>query len=66
MKDTLPFGKINYVLFLAGCLLLVLGYVAAGRGPHDGFVSLTLSPLLLALAYLVVFPAAILVKRRGD
>lgn len=66
MKHALPFGRTNYLLFLAGCLLLVIGFLCAGHGPHDGFVSLTLSPLILSLAYLVVIPAAILVKSKGD
>ena len=62
----MPFGKLNYLLFLAGVLLLALGFVLSGVGPHDGFVSLTLSPLLLALAYLGVLPAAILLRSKGD
>lgn len=66
MKQTLPFGRTNYLLFLAGCLLLVIGFFCASRGPHDGFVSLTLSPLILSLAYLVVIPASILVRCKGD
>lgn len=66
MKSPLPFGRINYLLFLLGVLLLLVGFVCTAQGPHDGFVSLTLSPLLLLTAYLVVLPAAILVKSKGD
>lgn len=62
----MPFGGVNYSLFLTGCAMLALGFVLSGVGPHDGFVSLTLSPLLLALAYLGVLPAAILVRSKGD
>lgn len=66
MKHALPFGRINYLLFLLGCLLLVAGFYCSAQGPYDSFVSLTLSPLLLIAAYLVVLPAAILVRSKGD
>jgi hypothetical protein len=66
MKSTMPFGRTNYLLFLLGVVLLLVGFICAGQGPHDGFVSLTLSPLLLLTAYLVVLPAAILAKSKGD
>jgi hypothetical protein len=66
MDRALPFGRTNYLLVLAGCVLLVLGFACAAVPPHDGFVSLTLSPLLLALAYLVVLPVAILYREKGD
>lgn len=66
MNETLPFGRTNYSLALVGCALLILGFGCSGVEPHDGFVSLTLSPLLLSLAYLVVLPAAILYREKGD
>ncbi|MFA7331734.1 MAG: hypothetical protein WC326_11755 [Candidatus Delongbacteria bacterium] len=66
MKSALPFGRVNFLLFLLGVALLMIGFVCSAQGPHDGFVSLTLSPLLLLAAYLVVLPAAILVKSKGD
>jgi len=66
MKGTLPFGRTNYLLFLLGVGLLLVGFICSAQGPHDGFVSLTLSPLLLLAAYLVVLPAAILVRSKGD
>lgn len=66
MDASLPFGKTNYLLALAGCVLLIVGFACSAVKPHDGFVSLTLSPLLLSLAYLVVLPAAILFREKGD
>ena len=66
MKHEMPFGRINYLLFLLGVALLVIGFFCSAQGPYDSFVSLTLSPLLLVAAYLVVLPAAILVKSKGD
>ncbi len=65
-SGTLPFTKENYLLFGLGCLLLIAGFALSAQGPHDGFLSLTLSPILLVSAYVVVLPAAILYEKKGD
>ncbi len=66
MNDKLPFRAINYWLFGIGCLLLVIGFVLSAVAPWDGALSLTLAPLALCAAYLVVLPAALLWKSKGD
>jgi hypothetical protein len=58
----LKVGKKNIYLFLTGILLLIIGYVLMAQPPVYGFLSITLAPIILIIAYLVVFPAAILVK----
>ncbi len=64
-EDTsLPFTKTNYLIFLAGLLFIIFGYVALGQGPWDSFSSLTLAPILLLIGYLVLVPVAILYKKR--
>jgi len=61
----LPFGKWNYILFGIGALLLVTGYFALSRKPWNSVWSLTVAPILLVLAYLVVLPVAILYHRKN-
>lgn len=58
-KDTVPFGKLNYILFAAGLVLITAGwfFLRAGR--------ITISPIMLILGYCVVIPVAIIVKPRG-
>ena len=58
----LPFSKVNYLLFGAGILLLVLGYVMMGLSSLNSVTALTISPIILLIAYLVVFPLAILYR----
>jgi hypothetical protein len=53
----IAFGPTNYALFGAAVLVIVAGYVLLSRG------SITLAPILLVLGYVVLFPAAILVRR---
>lgn len=61
---SLPFTKTNYLIFLAGLLFIIFGYIALGQGPWNSFTSLSLAPVLLIIGYLVLIPAAILYKKR--
>lgn len=63
---TLPFTRTNYLLFLFGLVIIVLGYIALSRPPAINFWSLTVSPILLVVGYCVVFPIAIMWRGRGD
>lgn len=55
-SEGLPFTKINYYIFGAGLLAIVLGYFTLSQG------SITLAPLLLVLGYCVIIPVAILYR----
>ncbi len=60
-KDFL-FTRKNWTIFAAGLATIVIGYLLLSVPPADGFLSLTLAPILLVLGYCVLIPAAILVK----
>jgi hypothetical protein len=62
--NSLPFTKQNLVWFSIGIVMLIIGYSLMMIGPHDSFFSLTLSPIILILAYIVVLPYSILKKNR--
>ncbi len=62
----LPFSRRNWTLFGIGLATIALGYVALGIPPADGFLSLTLAPLLLIGGYCVLIPLAILAKGDQD
>ena len=49
------FTKINKLLLVIGILVTIAGYIIMSTGDK------TLSPILLVLAYVVIFPAAILI-----
>jgi len=53
----------NILLIALGTLMLVIGFVFLGQGPVDGAVSMTLAPIVLVVAYLVVIPLGILWNR---
>jgi len=56
------FGKINYLLFGIGLLVIITGYLIMATGETESFQSVKLSPIILILGYCVIIPAAILVK----
>ena len=50
----------NIILIAIGVLLLVIGFLCLASGPADNPVSLTVAPLILVVAYMVVIPIGIL------
>ena len=64
MSRKLYFTKKNYIIFIAGAIGLVLGYFLMSIGPYDSFWSLTLSPIIVMFALIVLFPAGIMLNFR--
>ena len=58
------FGKINYLIFLAGLLLIGFGYIIMAMGEVDSFQSITLAPIMLFLGYIVVIPTALIYRSK--
>lgn len=56
--------KNNWLLFGAGIVLLIVGYFIMAGGSFLDANSLTVSPLILLVAYLIIFPLAILKKAK--
>lgn len=52
--------KKNIILVAIGVLLLIIGFACLATGPANNPVSLTVAPLILVLAYVVVIPLGIL------
>lgn len=61
----LPYTPTNYMIFGAGLLALILGYVFLSIGPWDSFWSLTLAPIFLCIGYLVAIPVALLYQEKS-
>ena len=62
--------KKNIFLIVVGILMLVIGFFCLAQGPAENPVSLTVAPIILVLAYIVVSPIGILWysknKKKGD
>ena len=59
-------GKENMIFLSIGIALLIIGYVLMGTDPWDNPIALTLSPIVLLIAYLVFFPLSIFYKKKSE
>ena len=62
----LPFTRKNWTLAAAGLASILIGYVCLRIPPAEGFLSLTLAPVLLVAGYCVLIPLAILAKGQTE
>ena len=60
------FGKTNYILFTIGVFMLIIGYYLMASGSVNSFQSLTLSPILLFLGYIIIIPLALVYREKVD
>jgi hypothetical protein len=59
----------NILIVAVGVLLLVAGFFCLAQGPAENPVSMTVAPLILVFAYIVVVPLGILwssKKKKGE
>lgn len=61
-----PFTRKNWRLFAVGLATIALGYFLLSIPPADGFLSLTLAPLLLVVGYCALIPLAILARETPE
>jgi hypothetical protein len=60
-----PFTRKNYMVLGIGLAVLIVGYLCLSQGPQDGFLSLTLAPILLVLGYCIIIPYGIMVRDKN-
>lgn len=56
----------NFILFVIGILLLIIGFYIMTIPPWDSVFALVISPLILLLAYFIIFPLGILKKENSN
>ena len=54
--------KYNYYIFYLGIGILIVGFYLMAQGPWDNPLSLTISPIVLLIGYIIVLPLAILFR----
>ena len=56
------FNKTNVILFILGIIGLIVGYLIMGTGDS------VLSPIILVITYVIIFPAAIIagLKKKSE
>ncbi|MEQ9425718.1 MAG: DUF3098 domain-containing protein [Cyclobacteriaceae bacterium] len=67
-NNTLPFGRKNYIIMIAGILTLILGFTVMSLDDEQygfGFLGLTLGPIIVMIGFIIEF-FAILHKPKKD
>ena len=54
------FNKLNVILLAVAILAIVIGYIIMGTGDK------TISPIILIIAYVIIFPAAIIAGTKKE
>jgi membrane protein YdbS with pleckstrin-like domain len=57
--------KTNYLLFGVGIVIIIIGFYFMSLGNWDSTTSLVISPILLFVGYVIVFPAAVLYRKKS-
>ncbi|MCX7785702.1 MAG: DUF3098 domain-containing protein [candidate division WOR-3 bacterium] len=55
-RPNIVFKTKNYILFFAGVLTIIVGFITLSKG------SITLAPILLVVGYVILIPLSIIVK----
>jgi hypothetical protein len=62
-EDHLPLETMNFKIMGAGIVLIILGYLALSTDSVEGFLPLSVAPVLLVLGYCLVLPIGIMYRR---
>jgi len=57
-------NRTNYILFFTGVLFVIVGFYVMSIGEWDSTTSLVLSPIILFLGYVIIFPLSILFRKK--
>ena len=63
--ESWDFTTTNYILFGIGLALIIVGYLVMAAGEVNSFQSLTLAPIMLFIAYIIVIPAALIYREKS-
>ena len=58
--------KKNYYLLILGLLVTIIGFYFMTIGPWDSFSSLVISPILLFIAYIIIFPLSMFLRKKTE
>ena len=60
------FYRMNYLLFIYGVILILLGYVVMVTGEVNSFQSLTIAPIFLFIGYIILIPLALIIEKKEE
>ncbi len=63
IKWSIPVQEKNFFVFAIGIILLIIGFYLMTIQPWDSAFALIISPLILLIAYFIIFPLGILLDK---
>jgi ATP/ADP translocase len=58
-------NKVNYYLLALGILVTIIGFYVMSMGTWNSVTSLVISPIILFIAYLIIFPLSIFFRKKS-
>jgi len=58
--------KKNYYLLVLGLIVTIIGFYFMTIGPWNSFSSLVISPIILFIAYVIIFPLSIFLRKKSE
>ncbi|MCS7229910.1 MAG: hypothetical protein RMJ81_06205 [Candidatus Kryptonium sp.] len=65
-RNEIPFSKKNFVVIILGVVLIFIGFYLMIIGDVDDFIAITLAPIILFIAYVLIIPFGILKKFKNE
>lgn len=62
----IPLTQNNFKIFGLGLFLIIVGFIIMTIQPWDSIFALTISPIILLIAYFNVFPFGILTQKKNN
>lgn len=66
--STMPFGKENYILMIAGIAVILAGFIIMSLDKEEfgfGFLGLTLGPIIVVSGFIIEFFAILRTPRKS-
>ena len=60
------FYRLNYLLFIYGVILILLGYIVMATGEVNSFQSLTIAPIFLFIGYIILIPLSLIIENKEE
>ena len=61
-KNEISFSRENFIVIIVGVIIIFVGFYLMAIGGVDSFIAVTLAPILLFIAYVIIIPYGILKK----
>ena len=60
------FFSLNYILFICGVIVILLGYIIMATGEVNSFQSLNIAPLFLFFGYIILIPLSLIIESKDN